>query len=172
MIIVCPLSDLPKAIREEQPAGVLTLLGPEHMIPPIKALGPERHLRIEMHDISEPQRGEILPDQHHIEEMLAFVDKWDQGDAPLIIHCWAGISRSTAGALITQAHLHPSADEFELADALRTAAPHAKPNRRLIDLADEVLGKKGRLRDAAATVWTDDNRYEGVRFRYPLYGKR
>ncbi len=171
MIIVCPLSDLPKAIREERPAGVITLLGPEHMIPPIKSLGPERHLRIEMHDIAEPQRGEILPDLRHLEELLSFVDKWDHSTAPLIIHCWAGISRSTAGALITQAHLHPQADEFALADALREAAPHAKPNRRLISLADEVLDKRGRLSEAAETVWTDENRYEGVRFKYPLHGK-
>ncbi len=172
MIIVCPLSDLPKAIREERPAGVITLLGSDLMIQQISTLDAEQHLRLEMDDISEPRRGEVLPDHGHLEQLLSFVAKWDQSAGPLIVHCWAGISRSTASALIAQAHLHPDADEFALASALRDIAPHAKPNRRLIALADDVLGRSGRLKEAAKSVYTATTVYEGVRFKYPLHGNR
>lgn len=169
MIIVCPLSDLAAAIRDENPAGVVTLLGERHMIPPIKSLG-DRHLRIQMDDISEPLPGEVLPGHEHLEDLLRFIDTWENKDEPVIIHCWAGISRSTASALITQAHLHPDADAIEYALALRELAPHAKPNRRLIALADDVLDKKGQLIEAADAVRTDTTVFEGVRFKYPLHG--
>lgn len=168
MIIVCPLSDLADAIREEKPYGVVTLLGPELMIPPIKALDEGRHLRLEMNDIASPQPGQILPGREHVETFLDYVDGWDHAQ-PLIIHCWAGISRSTAAALIAQAYLHPEASPDEMATDLGDIAPHAYPNRRLIELADEVLGRNGQLVAAAELVHRDKPVMEGVRFHYPLH---
>lgn len=171
MIIVCPLSDLTDAIRDEKPFGVVTLLGPEMMIPEIKALEGGRHLRLEMNDIADAAAGQILPGEHHVKKLLKFVDGWGKKSAPLIIHCWAGVSRSTAAALITQAHLHPKADERELAIALGDVAPHAYPNRKLMELGDKLLRRKGRLVEAAALVHRDVPVMQGVRFHYPLHGK-
>ncbi len=168
MIIVCPLSDLPKAIREERPSAIVSLLSPHQMVPQINGYE-NRHLRLEMEDVSEARRGEKAPAKGHVDELLSFVRRWDQS-APIIIHCWAGISRSTAAALITQCALHPEAMDKDLAAQLGTVAPHAKPNRLLIKHADETLGREGRLIDAAQSVWTDISIYEGHRFFYPLHG--
>jgi len=170
MIIICSLSDLPDAIDDEVPHGIITLLGPELMIPEIKGFE-GRHLRLEMNDIADPAPGQILPHDTHVDGLLAFVDSWPQ-DAPLIVHCWAGISRSTAAALIAQAHLHPRADERELGLALSEAAPHARPNRQLVRLADDILDRKGRLIEAAELVYKDEPIFEGVRSYYPLHGIR
>jgi len=170
MIIICSLSDLPDAIEDEKPHAVVTLLGPELMIPELKGFE-GRHLRLEMNDIAEHAPGQILPHDTHVDRLLAFVDAWPRDGAPLIVHCWAGISRSTAAALITQAHLHPRADEAELAIALREAAPHARPNRRLIQLADDILDRRGRLVEAAELVYRDEPVFEGARTYYPLHGK-
>lgn len=170
MIVICSLADLPDAIADEAPHGVVTLLGPEMMIPALEGFE-DRHLRLEMNDIADAAPGQILPDVAHIEELLTFVDRWPHADAPLIVHCWAGISRSTAAALITQAHLHPDADEAELAAALREAAPHARPNRKLIALADMALDRRGRLVEAAELVYRDEPVFEGMRTYYPLHGK-
>ena len=169
MIIICSLADLPDAIVDERPHGIVTLLGPELMIPQIKGFE-DRHLRLEMNDIAEDMPGQILPHETHLDRLLQFVDLWPQ-DAPLIVHCWAGVSRSTAAALITQAHLHPSADEGALAKALSKAAPHARPNRRLVQLADATLGRNGRLVEAAELVYRDEPVFEGTRSYYPLHGK-
>jgi len=170
MIIICSLADLPDAIEDEQPHGIVTLLGPDMMIPEIKGFE-GRHLRLEMNDIADHAPGQILPHDSHIEDLLDFVGRWPHDDAPLVVHCWAGISRSTAAALITQAHLHPHADEAELATALRKAAPHARPNRRLIALADVALDRRGRLVEAAELVYRDEPVFEGTRTYYPLHGK-
>ena len=169
MIIVCPLSDLPMAIREEKPSAVATLLSPHQMIPEIRSVPEGTHLRLEMEDVSEERRGEMSPSETHVNELISFVRRWDQ-TGPLIVHCWAGISRSTAGALIAQVTLRPEADDMELADQLGIAAPHAKPNRLLIQYADKALGRGGRLIAAANSVWTDVSVYEGYRFYYPLHG--
>jgi len=170
MIIICSLADLPAAINDEGPHGIVSLLGPEMMIPAVKGFE-DRHLRLEMNDIAEQVPGQILPHDTHVDELLKFVDTWSK-DAPLIIHCWAGISRSTAAALITQAHLHPDADEGALATALVKAAPHARPNRRLVELADDILDRRGRLVEASELVYRDEPVFEGVRSYYPLHGKR
>ncbi len=65
-------------------------------------------------------------------------------DARVLFHCIAGISRSTAAALIALT-LDADGREQEAARQLRLAAPHAHPNRRIIALADEILRRDGRL---------------------------
>ena len=82
---------------------------------------------------------------------LAFARRWDRA-APLLIHCWAGISRSTAAAYIAACAFAPERDEAELAARLRKASPSATPNARLVAIADAMLGRDGRMRDAIAGI--------------------
>jgi predicted protein tyrosine phosphatase len=97
-----------------------------------------------MNDICEPQPGLVLPCQNHVEDLIRFARDWDR-QAPLLIHCWAGISRSTAAAFISLCALNPEGAEHELAWALRRASPTAYPNRLLVALADEALTRNGRM---------------------------
>lgn len=62
----------------------------------------------------------------------------------MLIHCAAGVSRSMAAAFVSLC-LKSGAEEMSVAQYLRCAAPHARPNRRIIALADEILDKRGRL---------------------------
>ena len=82
-------------------------------------------------------------------ELLEFVGGWDRA-APLLIHCFAGVSRSTAAAFISACALAPQRDEGEIALALRAASPTATPNARLVALADAALGRAGRMTRAIA----------------------
>jgi predicted protein tyrosine phosphatase len=66
------------------------------------------------------------------------------GDEPLLVHCYAGVSRSMAAALIALS-LEDDRREMEAARILRAAAPHAHPNARIVALADRLLGRQGRL---------------------------
>jgi predicted protein tyrosine phosphatase len=70
----------------------------------------------------------------------------------MVIHCWAGISRSTAAALISLCSLNPETSEELIALRLRAASPTAYPNRLMIRLADAALGRKGRLIDAVEAM--------------------
>ena len=80
-----------------------------------------------------------------------FLRRWKPEAGPVLIHCYAGVSRSMATALIGLV-LKAPVREAEAALALRAAAPHAQPNRRMVAIADEILGCGGRLVAARETM--------------------
>ena len=84
------------------------------------------------------------------------------------MHCYAGISRSTAGAYITALALNPALDEVWLAQTLRRNAPSATPNSRLVALGDDILGRKGRMVDAIKAIGRGEEAFEGTPFILPL----
>ena len=105
----------------------------------------------------------MVPGQDHVEQLLRFARAWPR-EKPLVIHCWAGISRSTAAAFIAVCALRPDRDEAEVAQALRAAAPSATPNARLVAVADDLLGRRGRMVDAIAAIGRGVDAYEGTPF--------
>jgi predicted protein tyrosine phosphatase len=143
MIYICSLAEMPEHVRSLQPSHLVSLLGSAEQPPTPDGFATERHHRVEVNDISLPMDGYVLPQDDHIAGLIRFLDGWDAG-APLLVHCFAGISRSTAAALIALTFRHDGREE-EAALSLRRAAPHAQPNRRMIELADTRLGRDGRL---------------------------
>lgn len=150
-IIVSGLAEVPALILRRKPSHLVTLLDPATMIETPAGLAPDRHLKLGVNDIAEPTEGLIPPDETVVARLLAFGATWDE-TAPMLIHCWAGISRSTASAFTLACERSPGADEREIAMAMRRAAPHASPNRRIVALADDMLGRRGRMVDAVAAM--------------------
>jgi predicted protein tyrosine phosphatase len=150
-ILVCPLSRVPHVIQARQPMKVVSLLDPATPFPDAGKHGVSKHLKLSVHDIAEDEPGFIAPHQGVVRDLLDFVGRWDQS-APILFHCWAGISRSTASAFITACLHNPNTDEGEVAAALRAASPTASPNPRLIALADAELGRAGRMIKAVREI--------------------
>ena len=65
--------------------------------------------------------------------------------ANVLIHCEAGVSRSSAAALILYTCLLGQGSERKAMDRVLRQRPIAKPNRRMVEIADKLLGRKGRL---------------------------
>lgn len=145
-IFVTNLFDMPYYVTELAPVRLVSIIQPEFQPPRPPELDEAVHLRVGVHDISERQLGGILIGQRDVEELVEFISRWDPHEGALLVHCYAGISRSTATALI--AAFIKTGDAAWSARALRAAAPHAKPNRRIIALADEVLDQQGALIEA------------------------
>jgi predicted protein tyrosine phosphatase len=143
-IYVAPLSLVEVTVTDAKVSHLVTLINGDTAIPTPPSIGPDRHLRLAMNDICEPQPGLVLPCGNHVADLIRFARDWDQ-QAPLLIHCWAGISRSTAAAFIALCALNRAGSEHELAWALRRASPTAYPNRLLVALADEALARDGRM---------------------------
>jgi predicted protein tyrosine phosphatase len=79
------------------------------------------------------------------------VKRWQRA-SPMVIHCYAGVSRSTAAAFVAVCTLNPEGTEGAIAQALRRASPTATPNIRIVVLADDVLGRRGRMVDAVTAI--------------------
>ena len=123
-IYVSPLSLVEATVADASVGHLVTLINHDTLVATPPSIEPDRHLRLAMNDITEPQDGLVLPCETHVADLVEFALAWDR-KAPLLIHCWAGISRSTAAAFISLCALNPEADELRLAQALREASPTA-----------------------------------------------
>lgn len=157
-LIVCGLAEVPAIIAARAPSHMITLLDAASMIETPAGLPPAHHLRLSVNDIAQPTEGLILPSADLVHQLLAFGRAWD-ASAPMIVHCWAGISRSSASAFILACDRSPDADERLIAMRMRRAAKHAYPNRKIIALADDILGRRGRMVDAVEAM--GDYEYSG-----------
>ncbi|MBV8764916.1 MAG: protein tyrosine phosphatase, partial [Hyphomicrobiales bacterium] len=119
---VCPLSRLHATVEETRASHIVTLIGANTSVERPVCVAADRHLFITVSDIAEPMDGMILPAHSHVEQLLAFVRGWDRV-APMVIHCYAGISRSTAAAFIAACALSPQRTEDAIARRLREASP-------------------------------------------------
>lgn len=165
-IHVCPLSRLEATVNESGASHLVTLLGAMSVRRPV-GIARERHLRLNLHDIAEPVPGQRLPDAEHVAAFLKFVRGWDQ-TRPIVIHCFAGISRSTAGAFIAFCALRPEREEAAIARELRSASPSAMPNRRLVALGDGLLERQGRMIAAVEAMGAASHADEAVPFHLAL----
>jgi predicted protein tyrosine phosphatase len=148
---VCSLDRIGEVVERTGARSLVTLLSQGTPVTRPPTIRPERHLFIAMSDIVEPTVGHVLPGERHVRALLQFVGDWDQAE-PLLIHCFAGVSRSTAAAFIAACALKPTRSEIVIARALRAASPTATPNARLVAAADSILGRSGRMRDAIASI--------------------
>jgi predicted protein tyrosine phosphatase len=85
----------------------------------------------------------------------------------MVVHCWAGISRSTAAAFVMLCALNPEAPEAAIARLLREASPTAFPNRLMIRLGDTLLGRAGRMLAAVEGIGRGEVTNEAIPFSLP-----
>ncbi|NBB15893.1 hypothetical protein GVN21_11050 [Caulobacter sp. SLTY] len=165
-LIVSPLRDAPTVIKWKKPSHVITLLEEGLMSQAPRALYPDHHLKLSVHDIWEAADGETLPDEGLVRKILDFAEGWVTLD-PMLVHCWAGVSRSTAAAYLIACARNPDASEAAIAQALRKASPGATPNPLIVALADDVLGRGGRMVDAVRAIGRGTYVYPGAPFEMP-----
>ncbi|MGA3307336.1 MAG: protein-tyrosine phosphatase family protein [Xanthobacteraceae bacterium] len=167
MIHVCSLARLHETVEDTGARHVVSLIGDEARVERPTAIAAENHLWLRLHDISAPLDGYIVPDEEHVADLLNFVRRWDRR-APLVVHCYMGISRSTASAFASVCALSPHRDENSIAQALRSASPTATPNIRIVSLADRLLGREGRMVSAIETIGRGILAAEAAPFRLEL----
>lgn len=167
MIHVCSLAALPATVEATGARHILTVMGNvSKVVRPVSVLE-ANHLLISMDDITEPAEGFVAPSEAHIMQALTFIRGWDRA-APMVIHCYAGISRSTASAFMAACALNPNRDEIAIAKQIRTASPSAFPNRLIVTLADRVLGRDGRMIRALDEMGPGNMSIEGQPFRVDI----
>lgn len=166
-IVVCPLSRIEATVRATGAQTMVTLLSPGTDLERPLSIVQARHLHLMLSDIADPMDAHMLPNRMHVDEYLDFVRAWDQR-APMLVHCYAGVSRSTAAAYMAACALRPQHAEADVARRLRQASPTATPNRKLVAIADCALGREGRMVEAIAAIGRGQSCMEGVAFKLTL----
>lgn len=162
-IYVCSLARLEETVTAVGARHVVTLINAGTPMRLPAAIRHENHLFLAMHDIVDVVDGMTPPGEVHVAQLLDWVKDWDR-TTPLVVHCFAGISRSTAAAYCLTAAMNPWRDEAEIAATLRERAPSATPNRRIVEIADRLLGRDGRMVAAIDAIGRGADAFEGTPF--------
>jgi predicted protein tyrosine phosphatase len=165
MIVVTPLQHLDVTVAQHQPSHVLTLLSPGHDDGARREPPFEQHLQLYFHDIAEDRPGLIAPDGDSVGAILDFARDWT-GARPMLVHCWAGISRSSAAAYMIACARNPGC-ERDIAEELRRRAPFATPNRLMVALADDSLQRSGRMVEAIERIGRGADAFQGSPYELP-----
>lgn len=166
-LVVCRLNQIAESAVRHGAREMISLLAENQAFHRPGVIDANRHLTLGLNDIAEAREGLTAPGEIHVERIIRFAGGWDRR-APLLIHCWLGISRSPAAAAIVALTLEPDQDEMMLAERLRAASPFVTPNARLIDIADTMLDRGGRLRRAMHAIGRGADAYEGGMFAMTL----
>ncbi len=167
MIHVCSLARLYDTVEETGASHIVTLLKTVDRVQRPARIAAEHHLILGMDDIAEEKDGFTHPSDIHVSDLVRFAGLWDRR-TPMVIHCFAGISRSTAAAFVTACALNPQRSEERIARAIRDASPTAMPNARIVSLADRMLGRDGRMVSAIRALGPGHAAPEGHPFRLDL----
>ncbi len=140
---MCGLDDMPEQVARLRPKRLISLLpaAEQPLRPP--QIETSDHLRILVDDVDRAEEGFTAPAREHVEALLDFLRVTAPGES-ILIHCFAGISRSPAAALIAMVLTAPGR-EREAAQMLRDRGPFVQPNRLLVRLADTLLARDGAL---------------------------
>jgi predicted protein tyrosine phosphatase len=167
-LLVGPLDAVGRLCAEHRPSHLVSWLAPGAAPPELGGpLAPQRRLALSSHDIAAPREGLVPPAREHLLQLIAFADAWS-GAAPMLLHCWAAVSRSTAAAYAVACRKRPDLCEAELARRLRALSPEATPNPLIVRLADELLGRDGRMSAAIGAIGRGAEAALGRSFAYPL----
>src|SRR3954465_3874837 len=167
MIHVCSIARLYDTVEETGALHIVTLLKDTDRVARPKTIMEANHLVLGMDDICVAMDGYVIPCDDHVPRLIEFVRGWDR-TKPMVVHCYAGISRSTAGAYVTACALNPSRNELMIAQELRRLSVTASPNPPIVAIADRMLGRSGRMVAAIETIGRGMTAYEANPFRLDL----
>lgn len=147
-VAVCGLDEL-DGFAASGVTHVLSLLDPGLPSPTsFGAYGEHQRLELRFHDVIEETPDQIAPSGRDVQRILAFGrDLVDEpgGVGRLLVHCHAGVSRSTAALVMIMAQAAPHRPADEAMDAVAAVRGKAWPNLRMIEIADELLDRRGEL---------------------------
>jgi predicted protein tyrosine phosphatase len=167
MIHVCSLARLYATVEETRARHIVTLLRLIDRVQRPTHIPEQNHLVLAVDDIVAEQDGYTAPAEEHVNRLIAFAKNWDRA-APMVVHCFAGISRSSAGAFVAACALNPERDETQIARAIRSASLTAQPNARIVSIADRLLKREGRMIRAVESIGPGEPATEGHPFRIDL----
>lgn len=153
-LTVCGIEEL-AGHCETGVSHVLSILDPDWPVPEaFGAFGEHAKLELRFHDVIEEAPGHIAPREEDVRAILAFGrDLQAEAASRLLVHCHAGISRSTAAMALVLAQARPRMAAEDILQGILGIREKAWPNLRLLEMGDAMLGRGGTLPEAAAAIY-------------------
>jgi predicted protein tyrosine phosphatase len=155
-ITICGIPEL----GEHCAAGVthvLSILDPDWPDPDAFAdFSPHRREALRFHDVIAPVNPiTVVPSAEHVARLLEFGREVTAAgrDTHLLIHCHAGISRSTASAALLLAQAEPAREAADIFAEIARLRPRAWPNLLLLEYGEAALGREGEFTAAVAAQY-------------------
>lgn len=150
-LTVCGKGQVRKVVKRFAATHLLSLVDPDDRVPTPHRIARENHLSVRFDDVESPALAHA-PTLADIEKVVAWVDRLPE-NARLVIHCTAGVSRSTA---IAFALLCRGMDIEAARDRLLVIRPQASPNALVTMLLDQMFDMGGALHAAAFEIRSKD----------------
>ncbi|MGZ9190485.1 MAG: tyrosine phosphatase family protein [Nitrospira sp.] len=144
-ITICGLTEL-AAHATSGFSHVISILDPEWLDPEdFEGYGPHRRVVYRFDDVVEVRAGVTAPNERDVEALLDFGRMLAKESVDrLLIHCHAGVSRSTAAAIILMAQNNRGREDEVFAELARLR-PRSWPNALMVGIADGLLDRGGTL---------------------------
>jgi predicted protein tyrosine phosphatase len=162
-LTICGLEELAGHCEARGVTHVLSILDPGFPEPDsIRHFDIGRRLRLHFHDVIEALPGWIAPERWDVELLLAFgrtlgdpalVTRMEAPGTHLLIHCHAGLSRSTASAILLLAQREPARAARDIVGQVIRLRPQAWPNLRMVEMGDALLGRGGEIVAAVGALY-------------------
>jgi predicted protein tyrosine phosphatase len=147
---ICRACDLAALAAELRPQRILSIAEPGFRNPTPTGIGPDDHHHLNFDDIAEAIPGYVEPSELHVASIIDLSGRLLDGDR-ILVHCQAGISRSSAAAMIILSARNPGY-ERDIAARLREEGPWFVPNRLMVEIADRLMGRGPILSAALASM--------------------
>ena len=153
VLTICGIAEIPSH-GPRAVSHVLSVIDPDRPeLTEFSSFGEHHRTTLRFHDIIDPQAGLVMPERAHMESILDFGSSLANDAEPgaqghLLVHCHMGVSRSTAAMVTLMLQAREDASEEALFEELRAIRPQAWPNSVMIGMADDMLGRSGRLVEA------------------------
>jgi predicted protein tyrosine phosphatase len=153
-LTVCGIEEL-AGHCETGVSHVLSILDPDWPVPEaFGSFGEHAKLELRFHDVIEVTPGTVPPREEDVQAILSFGrDLEAEAASRLLVHCHAGISRSTAAMALILAQARPDLPAEAILQGILGIREKAWPNLRILELGDAMLGREGTLPDAAAAIY-------------------
>jgi len=145
---ICSLDQLPRSVMTFRPTHIVSISDPGASPPRFPESISVLYLNFfdmdSDHEIRDrlPRPGDV-PSAGHAKAILEF-GRQIPASSRLLLHCWAGVSRSTASAILLVAQALPGNEDMAI-EIVKAVRPQLCPNRRLVEVGDRLLGLNGRL---------------------------
>lgn len=141
MFTVCSKSQVKKHVKRVEATHLITLLDPWDRIWRPSRILRENHLMLGFEDEEDPA-AKYAPKEEHCRIILEFGNKLPDNSIT-VVHCFAGMCRSTAAALALYIQKHGIESAWHAKQWLREDRPQAMPNMLMAKYFDKLLNCNG-----------------------------